>query len=470
MVLSQQQELHGLLTKGVRQARKLAQAVLVSQLTRVANIDPLSFYNVGETAYKGERMYWSSPNEEIILVGLGVAHVIQPQTEDRFTEVHNEWEDLLAQSITDPLPDIPAIGPVLIGGFSFDPQKSKTDLWREFPESMMTLPKFMLTVARGEVWLTTNCLLYPHDKADEMTDLKDEQEQLIKSSQNMPIQKNESSLDSYTMTDMHAQEWMRSVELMAQEVRDGLLEKVVLARELRLQLSQPCVPAQVMLQLRQEQKDSYLFAVESGGLCFVGASPEQLVKQEGQNIYSTCMAGSIKRGKSIAEDVSLEKQLLADQKNLGEHEIVSQMIRRALVKYCQDVQAPEHPIVYKARDIQHLYTPIKGKANMHTSLLSLVEQLSPTPATGGYPREIALERIRDVELLDRGWYAGPIGWMDHNSNGEFAVAIRSGLLNGNQVSLFAGCGIVADSCADHEYEETRMKLKPMLSALRGCAE
>jgi menaquinone-specific isochorismate synthase len=121
----------------------------------------------------------------------------------------------------------------------------------------------------------------------------------------------------------------------------------------------------------------------------------------------------------------------------------------------------------KMKYIQHLYTPVIGRNREGTSLLHLVDRLHPTPALGGLPKQAAIEKIREIEQLDRGLYAAPVGWMDHQGNGEFAVAIRSGLIQGNEASLFAGCGIVADSNADSEYKETSIKFRPMLTALGG---
>jgi menaquinone-specific isochorismate synthase len=121
----------------------------------------------------------------------------------------------------------------------------------------------------------------------------------------------------------------------------------------------------------------------------------------------------------------------------------------------------------KMRDIQHLYTPVIGKSKKDTSLLLFVDRLHPTPALGGLPKAAAVDKIRQVEELDRGLYAGPLGWVDYKSNGEFAVSIRSGLIQGKETSLFAGCGIVADSDSESEYLETSLKFRPMLTALGG---
>src|SRR5690606_13710895 len=125
---------------------------------------------------------------------------------------------------------------------------------------------------------------------------------------------------------------------------------------------------------------------------------------------------------------------------------------------------PKKPILLKTPHVQHLYTPITAKTG-NASLLEIIEAMHPTPALGGYPKEAGIAKIRDIEPMDRGWYAAPIGWIDYNGNGEFAAAIRSALLQEKQASLFAGVGLVADSDPMAEYEETLMKFKPMLSAL-----
>ncbi|MED2930573.1 isochorismate synthase, partial [Bacillus swezeyi] len=181
----------------------------------------------------------------------------------------------------------------------------------------------------------------------------------------------------------------------------------------------------------------------------------------------TCLAGSIKRGENEQEDRMLGLELLNDEKNLIEHNIVVNMIFKAFLSNCSHVKKPDKPGLYKTKNVQHLYTPVVGKMNEESSLFHLIEQLHPTPALGGAPQHKAVEVIRNIEPLSRGWYAAPAGWIDMRGNGEFAVAIRSGLIESKEARLFAGCGIVADSDPALEYEETQMKLKPMLSALGG---
>lgn len=178
------------------------------------------------------------------------------------------------------------------------------------------------------------------------------------------------------------------------------------------------------------------------------------------------LAGSIGRGATPEEDARLGAQLLASAKDLAEHEIVVRTIRENLADICTDLHAPAAPTLLKLRNVQHLFTPISSTIVAGRTIFDLIERLHPTPAVGGRPREQALDWIREHEQLDRGWYAGPVGWLDAGGDGEFAVALRSALTEGNQAVLFAGCGIVADSDPAREYQESQIKLRAMLGALR----
>lgn len=263
------------------------------------------------------------------------------------------------------------------------------------------------------------------------------------------------------------EEWKRAVKHATEQIRSGEIEKVVLARELQVTFHEKIWSEYALSSLLEEQNLSYIFAVEQDSQCFIGASPERLVKSVDGEVFSTCLAGSIPRGHSAEEDEKLGEELLNDEKNLFEHNLVVNMIEKAMKETCLNVYAPEHPTLYKVKHIQHLYTPIRGKAKEGTTLIELVEKLHPTPALGGYPKEESIEVLEKLEVFERGWYAAPIGWLDGDGNGEFIVGIRSALLRGHEASLFAGCGIVADSDPQSEYEETKTKFKPMLSALGG---
>ncbi|MFZ5944652.1 MAG: isochorismate synthase [Bacillota bacterium] len=468
MLTAQYKVLYESLKEGIERSRETLQPVVISYVKKIKKIDnPFSFFRAGRTSFLGERIFWSEPSRNMYIVGIGHAYTIDALSPNqRFSYVKNKWQQLLKQHIIKPdfYPLIYGTGPILLGGFSFDPYKQKTGLWNKFAEGKMVLPAFMLTITDGQAWLTTNIIVDKYDCPDEKTAWLEEQKRLLLTSQAPPSPKQNHIL---FQLEVSPEKWMDSVTKVTKDIRAGLVEKVVLARELRIKTKEVIQAEDVLARLLKEQPSSYIFAVESGDNCFIGASPERLVKKQENEFLSMCLAGTIARGKSVEEDEKLGNELLHDEKNLHEHLLVVQMIKNAMEEGCKEIIIPEKPTLYKVRDVQHLYTPVVGRAKDNVLLLDMVEKLHPTPALGGYPRDKALEKIREEEKLERGWYAAPIGWVDMNGDGEFAVAIRSGLFQGKWVSLFAGCGIVGDSHPESEYKETQMKFKPMLSALRG---
>jgi isochorismate synthase len=223
----------------------------------------------------------------------------------------------------------------------------------------------------------------------------------------------------------------------------------------------------VLERLRADYPGCFVFGVGRGQRCFLGASPERLVRLREGTVWATCLAGSIARGTTTEEDEHLGTALLASAKDRAEHAIVVRALCDALVGAGVELAPVGPPGLMKVRNVQHLCTPVAGRVGAGRTILELVERLHPTPAVGGFPREAALRLIREREGMDRGWYAGPVGWMDASGDGEFTVAIRSALLRGPEASLFAGCGIVAGSDPEREYAESCLKLRPILSALDG---
>lgn len=438
----------------------------------LSSVDPLSFFEAGAENYRGKRFYWAEPAQEKVFVGLGTAYEIEidgGDGEDRFKQVESEWRrlrelcrtesrrcDLRGTTASPP-------SPLLFGGFSFDPLTPRTPLWRSFTDAFFTVPKFLLTVTHEGVWLTIH---RTPDVAE--GELKEEWEGLIRKAQGTDMASSVSTV-SYTATDVAPEAWKEAVREAVLRIQAGTVDKVTLARKVRLQLEQPISIAEALWRLCQKQPESYVFAFEREDACFFGASPERLVKREGDKLYSVSLASSIARGDTPEEDARLGKTLLNDQKLLHEHRIVVNMIKEAMESECDEVDVPSEPTLFKAPYIQHLYTPVTGMIREGTSLLSMVKKLHPTPALGGYPQKTAVTQIRELEQLDRGWYAAPLGWMDQNGDGEFIGAIRSGIMRGKSVSLFVGNGIVSESDAEKEFRETKLKQRPMLSALGGEA-
>jgi len=257
------------------------------------------------------------------------------------------------------------------------------------------------------------------------------------------------------------------VAAVVRDVGRGAIEKLVLARRLRARVLGPLDPAAVIRRLRAEYGGCTVFAFSRGESCFLGATPERLVQLESGVVRADCLAGSTARGANDDEDQALGEALFADQKERHEHALVVRALRDALGPLCSSLSVPATPNLLSMPNVQHLHTPVEGEVNGERHVLELVERLHPTPAAGGLPTRAALPLIRSYEKFDRGWYSGPVGWVDGRGGGEFVVAIRSALLGGNQAHLYAGCGIVAGSDPEREYEESCLKLRPMLWALNG---
>jgi menaquinone-specific isochorismate synthase len=209
-----------------------------------------------------------------------------------------------------------------------------------------------------------------------------------------------------------------------------------------------------------------IFAAGRNDTCFLGATPERLVSLDDGRAKIDCLAGTIRLPGDASEAEALADAILHDSKELHEHEVVARAIREALAPVCESVEAPEKPLIKRTADVQHLHTPITATTKPGIELFDLVERLHPTPAMGGYTRDAAVTKIGELETFDRGWYAAPVGWVDAAGNGDFAVAIRSALIEGNQARLYAGNGIVEGSDPAKEFEETELKLRAMLWALR----
>ena len=446
--------------EGIELANRYKQPIVVSITTAIDKQDALAFFQ----AFKHKtdmRTFWTEPSREFALIGVGTAMSLEAEGLSRFQEIDKRWKEMIEHAVISNEANVIGTGPTIIGGFNFDPLKEKSPIWKSFPDAKLVLPTFMITIDKDSCWLTENYLVRDTDEPKTLFQKAEaEKEKLLQASATL----DENNPSSIIKEEIEPQAWIQTVEKTTEQIKKHELEKVVLAREMRLYADAPFSPEHVLNHLLNEQTTSFVFAFEYGQDCFLGATPERLAKRLNDNVFFTCLAGSIKRGKTKEEDEQLGNFLLNDQKNRYEHQLVVDMISDVACKSCTNVQVPETPTLLKTPHVQHLYTPITAKTG-NASLLEIIEAMHPTPALGGYPKEIGIEKIRDIEQLDRGWYAAPIGWIDYNGNGEFAAAIRSALIQNKQASLFAGVGLVADSDPMAEYEETLIKFKPMLSAL-----
>ena len=257
-------------------------------------------------------------------------------------------------------------------------------------------------------------------------------------------------------------EWLDVIGDAIAEIRAGRLRKMVLAREVTVEANRPILPTHVAARLRALYPSCMLFSVEG----FVGASPELLVSRQGLEVRSQPMAGTIPRSGDPKVDDQMAATLMSSRKDRLEHRLVVDAVAGALSPCCQVLDVPSEPSIVPLRNVCHLGTTITGSlTEPGRSAWDLAAMLHPTPAVAGTPTDDALACIAAIERLDRGRYAGPVGWVDARGDGEWAVGIRSAQISGSRARLLAGVGVVADSEPEAELAETQLKLQALLAAV-----
>ncbi|PAV27733.1 isochorismate synthase [Virgibacillus profundi] len=461
MIEIKEKQLEHLLDSAIKEIQYHDELQLVSITKEISYANPFHFFDKAKAIGK-DRTFWTSTGDQFYLVGAGNAYEIIAE-DSRFEGTEEGWNNLINEAIIHNKYKYPGTGIVALGGMSFDPRKAPSDLWNKFKPSQFTIPEYMLTIRKNNFYFTANVFV---KKDDHSVQLAND----IKRHENELISQMETSLTAINIKDkkeIEPDKWKETVRYATEEISDHKAEKIVLAREIRLKFDKQADIGTILNKLIDTQSNSYIFAFEKGEDCFVGATPERLVRVENKRLLSTCLAGTAPRGKTKEEDERISHDLLNDEKNRQEHDFVVKMINHSIKNHCTNIKIPDEPVIYPLKNLQHLYTPVTAKLKDRYSIFDIIKQLHPTPALGGTPRTESLAFIREHELLDRGWYGAPVGWLDSNQNGEFAVAIRSGLIQGDEASLFAGCGVVKDSDPEAEYEETNIKFLPMLSVLGG---
>jgi salicylate biosynthesis isochorismate synthase/menaquinone-specific isochorismate synthase len=353
---------------------------------------------------------------------------------------------------------------VFVGGFAFADDGGSSPEWSGLPPACLVLPDVTLVRQRGEARITLTAVVHADDDRGEVVErlaarTEDLRETGIPLLDPDPIQR------TRVAGAAPPSHYEQAVERAVERIRAGDLEKVVLAREVRAHAPRDHDPAAVFGALRELFPACYCWCVGTPGAAFVGASPELLVRRDGQRAQTVALAGTTRRSADPAVDDHLGEQLLNSAKDREEQAIVARRIERTLAPVSLWVAAADDPVLVKVHNVQHLATPIRAQLADPVPAVELAGLLLPTPAVGGEPREAALPLIPALEGLDRGWYAGAVGWTDLGEDGEFCVALRCALLRGNVAHLYAGCGIVRDSVPAEELAETEVKLQALLPLL-----
>ncbi|WP_251178202.1 isochorismate synthase [Adlercreutzia agrestimuris] len=271
----------------------------------------------------------------------------------------------------------------------------------------------------------------------------------------------------YTREPDSREAWQDAMEQALGAIETGRVKKVVLSRRQKVVAESPFSSKDLLVNLIDGPARGTVLMYRYADVFFCACTPELLVRKSGQQIESMCLAGSAPVGNSVDERLALGEELLADEKNREEHEYVVSFIREVLLRNCYDVSVPETPTLLELPTIQHLYTPCTAELLEGTTLWEIATQLHPTPAVAGTPVGEARMVLRQIEPYNRGFYAGACGYVDGNGDGEFSVALRSGVFDGEIGWLYAGCGVVAQSDAQAEYDEVALKLQTILSAFDG---
>lgn len=435
---------------------------LAAWTTALAVPDPFALLRLANGA---PRLFWREPAAGLTVVGLGAAALLRADGPLRAARLQLQMDHLFADAVIEA--DSPlAVQPRLFGGLSFTPSPAPDTLWADFGPACFVLPRLMVTITAGSAWLTV-CRYDDDlaDSADRIQGLRDEAEAFRAVLADMPQAGALSPRWALTPA-VSREEWQRMVTQATGRIERGELRKVVLSRALEAAADGPFDVIAALERLDSQYPDTFRFLFEpEGESAFFGASPELLAEVHESVLTTAALAGSRRRGGTEAEDAALAAELLASPKEREEHHIVVESILARVTPYARRVEAPSEPRILRLPNIQHLHTPVRAELETHFDALDLVAELHPTPAMGGYPTRAAMDAIGELETVERGWFASPFGWIDADGNGVFAVAIRSAIARGTLARLYAGAGIVAESVAEQEWDETGLKFRPLLGAL-----
>ena len=370
------------------------------------------------------------------LVGWGVHATTTVSGKDRFEKARNWWHHQLETFAVANSVHGSGTGPVLFASFSFDRNQ----------ESVLVIPKVVVGQKGLQSWITW---------------IGDIPQPLL------PEKREDISQAAFTFGDgsISTAAWKERVAQAITRIETTKVDKVVLARDLLATTSTDIDARPILAKLASEYPSTWTFAVDG----LVGATPELLLRLSRGMVTSRVLAGTIPKTGDDAKDLALAASLARSSKDLEEHEYAVRSVAEALEPFCSSTNVPESPFVLHLANVMHLATDVTGALNEtkhRVDAFSLLKNLHPSAAVCGTPRNIAFDIIDEIEGMNRGRYAGPVGWIDASGDGELGIALRTGQITGKEIRIYAGCGIVAGSNPEKELEESNAKMIPMRSALQ----
>jgi isochorismate synthase len=452
------ESLLGALERGIGRGRR----TLVSVTAAVDIEDPCAAI-FGARLASDRWFCWEQPDRDFALAGMGVAREASSRGERRFAEVARTAGETGRDAILDEPRGLPAgAGPVWLGGFAFEQDGGASATWSSFEPGSLFLPEVSIC-RRGEAsFVTVNAVVGPGDDAERRAAELGARLSGLPADASLPLLDPHPTGRREIRSARPPRAFEDAVEKATARIAAGEMQKVVLAREVIVSAAAAHDPAPIFGAMREQFPACFCFCAGTPEAAFIGASPELLVRRSGAGVSTVALAGSTRRSSDPAVDDHLGERLLRSDKDRREHRIVAERIVRRLRPHAVWVETGAEPEIVKVANIQHLATPVIAQLAEPRSAIELAGMLHPTPAVGGEPWPAAAAALTELEQLDRGWYAAPVGWMDSTEDGEFCVALRSALLRDRDAHLFAGVGVVAGSDPEAELAETEVKLQAML--------
>ena len=452
-------------------SKALGTASIVSVTLPIEKIDPLACLELLDKD-GGYQYFWEKPVDEFAMAAGEALKTLAASGKNRFAQIDKQITSVKECSIAYSAVEHSHAGIHFLGGFSFF-DESTDPKWHSFGSASFIIPEWHIIRDGQLTLLSLNFDLSDYHSASELDEVIKEKFynicDILKLNE-VPEFSSADTLCQAPHTAATAQafnKWKKSVNRARKLIAEDKFDKIVLAREAGIRLQNVPEPTHIINILREQYPNCYSFLIRNkGSKTFLGCTPERLISFKKKYLLTEALAGSIQRGTTASEDAFMAKELMQSSKNAHEHNYVIRAIEQKLTPFVKKIEKGSKPVIKKLTNVQHLFTPITAWLKEEVNPLTIVEKLHPTPAVGGYPWHKAKPYIRELEEFDRGWYAGPVGWLNSQNSGEFAVAIRSGLIEEDSATFYAGCGIVADSDAETEWEETILKLRPMLSALQ----
>ncbi|HUJ35352.1 MAG TPA: isochorismate synthase [Solirubrobacteraceae bacterium] len=455
------------LDAALRQARATGTPALVSV---TGSVDPAVDPTAVAVASRRPAEPWfclEQPDRDgYAVAAIGSVRALEARGADRFDVVARRWSAVAAGALADAPDGPPGSGLLALGGFAFAPDGGGSPRWEGFAPGSLVVPELSLARAGERVSLTLNVEVAPDDTLDDLEARVAGRLGSLRLA-GLPMWDPAPAGQYKVLSPMPPSHYEEAVARAVQRIRAGELEKIALAREVEVHAPVDHDVGAVLGLLREAFASCYVFAVGRGDAVFLAASPELLVRREGQRASTVALAGSSRRSADPAVDEHLGEQLMQSDKDREEHAIVVRRISRALRPHSVWVTAAPEPVLVRVANIIHLGTPIRAQLAAPLSAIELAGVLHPTPAVGGEPGAVAAPLIPALEGLDRGWYAGTVGWADAAGDGEFCVGLRCALVRARVAHLYAGGGIVRDSDPVAELAETEVKLGAMLPVLAG---